>query len=218
MARKPLNITGQTFGYLTVVGPTIIKGETRWTCKCVCGAIRVHWADKLKIGRYKSCGCKSRETSVLNLRLGNKGKVLHGMSALSEYGIFIAMKRRCSDPSDISYRNYGGRGISVCERWKEFKRFYSDMGPRPGPNYSIDRKDTSGNYEPGNCKWSTRKEQARNTRKNVWFELGGERLCIGDWEERIGGSQGVVRRRLKLGWPLEKALTIPVRRKLKEAA
>lgn len=121
------------------------------------------------------------------------------------------MLNRCQNKNAINYADYGGRGIAVCERWKDFANFYADMGQRPRGKYAIERKDNAGNYEPGNCRWATYKEQSRNKRNNRMIEAFGERLCMTDWAERTGLSVGTIWERLKYGWSPEKVLTKPVR-------
>lgn len=121
------------------------------------------------------------------------------------------MRRRCSDPNYSNYRNYGARGITVCEAWGDFSTFLADMGERP-PGKSIDRIDTNGNYEPGNCRWSTQKEQMTNVRTNRRVTIDGETMTLMQWAERIGIGYWTVQSRLKYGWPVERALTEPVRK------
>ena len=121
------------------------------------------------------------------------------------------MRDRCNNPNEPSFHRYGGRGIKVCERWNSsFENFLADMGERPD-GMTIDRADNDGDYEPGNCKWATRKEQSWNTRRNRYFELNGENLIMSEWARRLGTSTDTIDMRLKSGWPLEKALTQKVR-------
>ena len=117
----------------------------------------------------------------------------------------------------MKFPQYGGRGIKVCARWKKFANFLEDVGPRPSKEHSIDRIDTLGNYEPGNCKWSTRDEQARNRRDSVFVNYQGKRMLLLDVVKELGLSRGIVYGRLKLGWPLETALAMPVRAKRDQA-
>ncbi len=124
------------------------------------------------------------------------------------------MRRRCDDPSNIDYAYYGGRGISVCERWQSFEAFYADMGPRPTPDHQIDRIDNNGDYEPGNCHWTTRIVNSNNRRDNVYIEWRGESLTIPEWGRRTGLSQHAIYQRIhKLGWAVEQAMTTPVRKR-----
>lgn len=126
----------------------------------------------------------------------------HGMSKLPEYKGWQAMKRRCDNPADQKYARYGGRGITVCERWQRFVNFYADMGPRPSPNHSIDRIDNDGHYEPGNCRWATQSEQMLNTSRNVWLEYDGRRQTITQWAIEFGIALNTLKGRIHSGIPL----------------
>jgi hypothetical protein len=119
------------------------------------------------------------------------------------------MRDRCYNPNHISYANYGGRGISVCERWRErFEHFFADMGMRPGPEYSLDRIDNDGNYEPGNVRWATQKEQGNNRRRNHLVTWGQSTHTIAEWEEITGINRDTIWSRLfKQGWSPERALS-----------
>jgi len=120
------------------------------------------------------------------------------------------IRQRCENPSDISYPDYGGRGIRVCQRWQTFEPFLADMGPRPGRGYSIERIDVDGNYTPENCIWATTQQQARNKRVSIWIEHNGERLHIKEWEQRTGISWSTLRHRyVDLSWSAERTLTTP---------
>ena len=122
-----------------------------------------------------------------------------------------AMNRRCYNPKCPDYQDYGARGITVCERWRDsFENFLADMGPRPSSKHSIDRIDVNGNYEPSNCRWATLKEQLRNQRRNPRYEFRGERLTLTDIAERSGIPRLTLHYRLKRGWNLEDAATRPV--------
>lgn len=121
--------------------------------------------------------------------------------------VWRGMRDRCTNPKSTSWDNYGGRGITICKRWNEsFEAFLADMGERPD-GLSIDRIDNDGNYEPGNCRWATQKEQARNTRSNVLYDYEGERFCVAELAERCGLEPAVLRRRLELGMSLDMAMS-----------
>ncbi len=132
---------------------------------------------------------------------------LHGWGEHPEYSCWNNMKHRCLKPHARDYRNYGGRGITICQRWLDsFIWFLVDMGPKPGPGYSIDRIDNDGNYEPGNCKWSTNREQQRNTRANRLITINGETRCVAEWAELSGVSTAILLRRLRRNCPLDRLL------------
>ena len=132
--------------------------------------------------------------------------------------VWRAMIQRCTNPRDPRFDSYGGRGIKVCDRWLTFENWLSDMGPRPpgkGPGgraiYSLDRKDNDGDYEPGNCRWSTMIEQGANMSRNRWLEFCGETLTLQQWSRRLGMNRMTIHRRLQKGWSIERAFTHPVR-------
>lgn len=122
------------------------------------------------------------------------------------------MIERCESPKNPSYRSYGGRGIRVCSEWrKSFSAFFAHVGPKPARPSSLERKDVNGNYEPGNVRWATPKEQARNRRDNIVLAFQGRSACISEWAEIVGVKPYIIRNRLRYGWSVESALTIPNR-------
>lgn len=146
-----MTLVGTIFDRLTVLSETDkIDKNKRYLCQCICGKQVKVKSPQLKNGKTTSCGCK-------------RGVDRKGMSTTSVYATWRAMHRRCTDPKHKSYPQYGGRGIKVCDRWKDFLLFVEDMGPRP-PKHTLDRYDNYKDYEPGNCKWSTNSQQAFNRR------------------------------------------------------
>jgi hypothetical protein len=175
-----------------------------WRCACDCGG--EIWAApyQLRAGHTKSCGCLHGKRLI---ELNTK----HGRTHTPEFATWSRMKRRCSNPRDIRFQHYGGRGIKVCERWRDsFENFHVDMGPRPSPEHSIDRINNDGDYEPDNCRWATRTEQARNTSNQKLYELHSESMALFDWCQRYGRTVRLVQNRLYKGWSLEEALTKPL--------
>lgn len=153
-----INLVGKRFGRLSVIQRTKAKSKSSsyWLCLCDCGRNSIVAGCKLKSGNIVSCGCYRRENAHLFHRI-------HGMANKSlTYRSWKEMRRRCSNPNAHNWRWYGGAGVSVCERWNSYQNFFDDMGERP-PGTSIDRIN-NGNYEPGNCRWATRKQQAESNR------------------------------------------------------
>lgn len=136
--------------------------------------------------------------------------VKHGLSASSEYKIWTGMRQRCENPKHIKYKRYGGRWITVCERWKLFDNFLADMGFRPNICLSIERVNNNGNYEPGNCKWATRKEQQRNMASNHLIEFNGRSMTLVAWAEEVGLKPSVIHGRIWMGWTIKETLTTPL--------
>lgn len=153
---------GNKYNRLTVIGEVEKQSRKRYLkCVCDCGQQTVVRSDKLKSGHTKSCGCLQRE----RVRDALSKTKTHGMTNSSEYYIWCGMKSRCFNENNKRYKNYGGRGITVCDRWRDsFENFYEDMGPRPSSIHQIDRINNDGNYEPGNCKWRTPSENCLNRR------------------------------------------------------
>jgi hypothetical protein len=119
------------------------------------------------------------------------------------------MCQRCFNPNEDHFANYGGRGITVCERWRRYPNFLADMGEAP-PKMTLERIDNNGNYEPGNCRWATKAEQARNRRTNVYLTHNGKTMCATDWAIALGVAKQIITNRKKAGWSDERCLTQPV--------
>ena len=162
---RAVDLTGQKFGRLTVVRLSGRKASNRfWHCVCECGNRTETDGGKLKNGETKSCGCFRREfTTERNKRWAKHGQTVNGKFT-PEYESWRAMHHRCRDKNHRDYPYWGGRGITVCERWSDFNNFLADMGSRP-PGTSLDRyPNNNGNYEPGNCRWATASQQRQNQR------------------------------------------------------
>lgn len=137
----------------------------------------------------------------------NSATLLSWRLTHSGYRRWTNMKRRCSDPKSNSYYYYGGRGIAVCDRWQDsYENFLADMGECPSAQHTLDRIDNNGNYEPGNCRWVTRKQQSHNRRSNLIIEHAGKRLCVAEWADILGIKVDRLYKRLYLGWPIERVL------------
>lgn len=135
-------------------------------------------------------------------------------STVPEYGVWENMNTRCFNQKSKKWKDYGGRGITICPQWLGpggFQRFYRDMGPRPSPTHSIERKNVHGNYEPGNCVWATPAQQARNRRDTRMLTLGSETMTLTDWAKRLDMNPASLHERLSSGWSVERALTTPPR-------
>lgn len=212
MPQKLIDLTGQIFGRLKVLEHFKIvdrsgkRVRTKWRCKCECGNITDVAGSSLRSGNTKSCGCLHKEKmSIL--------KKIHGLRHSSEYYSWSAMRSRCSNPKNIRYKNYGGRGIKVCDEWlNDFVQYYKDMGPKPSPKHSIDRINNDGDYEPRNCRWATRNEQQRNTGQNVWLTYKGETKTQSEWSKELGMTRTTIRVKLKKGQSAEEILSHPVRK------
>lgn len=182
------------------------SGHHHWICLCQCGnvVVRAHFNLLRKVIKDQSCGCTRQEPS-------SHGNFTHGGRQRPEYVTWCGMKQRCSNPNRIGYADYGGRGITVCERWREsFEDFYVDMGPRPSTKHSLHRIDNDGNYEPGNVVWADRKTQANARRSSRLLTFNGETKTISQWSESIGVEAYVISLRLQYGWSVDDALTMPL--------
>jgi hypothetical protein len=157
--------------------------------------------------RWHETGAVSADVPFKKRRVEHNGLRQHTM-----YNVWDCMIRRCTDPRDISYQNYGGRGIRVCERWMELINFIADMSPRPN-GCSIDRIDSNGNYEKSNCRWATPREQSNNLCSNRRVTFCDQTLTVSEWARKIGMSKSTLLRRLvNYGWSVERALTTPGRK------
>lgn len=204
------DLTGRTFGRLTVSSEhRSVKRRTFWTCQCDCGNLTEVTATNLKVGNTKSCGCFRRDfTTAKNISNGRGVRTVPP----PEYGVWGLMRGRCQNQNNVSWPDYGGRGITVCDRWQSFDNFYADMGPRPTADHQIDRVDNDGPYSPENCQWSTRVENCSNRRDTVNVEWRGETATVPNWSRRIGIPSAALWARLnRLGWDVERAMTTPVR-------
>ena len=203
-----VDLVGQIYGRLTVLCRAKNPYDTQamWTCKCICGTVRRITSHRLRFGLTRSCGCLSIESA-------RKRFTTHGQSSPNETTTFRAwseMLKRCTNTSCKAWNNYGGRGITVCEQWRTFDAFFANMGEKP-PGLELDRIDNNGNYEPSNCRWATRKEQARNKRTNRIIEYEGRAQCLAAWADEFNLSYSLLYGRLSRGWSIKRAITMPKR-------
>jgi hypothetical protein len=197
------DLTGKTIGFWTVIkrGPTKAT-RIYWLCSCVCGNVKHVSGVHLSNGHSTNCGC-SRPRGL------NSSRYKHGLSKKHPlYQTWEGMKSRCRNMS-----SYGGKGISVCERWDtSFEAFLSDMGDKPSSDHSIDRIDNSKGYSPDNCRWATNADQSRNKSTNRIIEFRGVTKPLVDWAHEIGINYGTLKTRLNKGMPVSDAFSKPVRR------
>lgn len=189
------------FGRLTVRS----RGENRkWNCVCVCGNAIATQKSNLRSGNTLSCGCLARELLRARKTHGHKCDGRY----TPEYIAWCNAIARCTNPNDKNWKNYGARGITVCDKWRySFVAFLSDVGMKPHKSLSLDRIDNSKGYEPGNCRWATRVEQGRNTRSNRRVSFDGKTLALTEWAECFGVLSDTLRCRIRAGWDIERALT-----------
>ena len=203
--RKTVDLTGQKFGKLTVCDRRWCENNKRnlWYCKCECGNTVMVPTSALSSGRTKSCGC-------LRKTVASAKHKLHGMSTSRQYRIWNAMKERCQCTTNKQYKDYGERGIVVCDEWKDsFESFYDwAMSNGYADHLTLDRIDTNGNYCPDNCRWSTSKEQNSNKRNNHILTHNGKSQTIQQWSEETGIPFTTLLYRVTNDWPIESVLTV----------
>ena len=216
MHKKPRgfrnDLSGRTYGRLTVLS---FHGQTQhknalWLCRCECGNTAIVLGHELVANGTRtgtrSCGCLKMERDQSSFADLNK---THDMSGCAEYKIWCGMKTRCFNRASNSYHLYGGRGITICDRWlHSFEAFYADMGPRPSSAYAIERIDNDGPYSPDNCKWLLKAQQAANRRMNVILTHDGLSLTVAEWSRRLGVSYRQLIHRYYRGWPVDQILNV----------
>lgn len=198
---------GKKFNLLTAVRFLGMKnGYQVWEFKCDCGRTTVTTMKRVISGNTTSCGCVHRAALIAS-------RTIHGHAARGRehplYRVWKRMRQRCFDKGASDFEHYGGRGISI--RWDSYQHFFEDMNSTYKRGLTIDRTDNDGNYQPDNCSWETRKTQALNRRSAHMVTFNGETLNLCTWSERLGIKFDTLRRRLKLGWTVERAFTAPVR-------
>ena len=199
------DLTNQKFGRLTAL--KYDAGQKKWHCLCQCG--RDLWVSPahLKNGLTQSCGCYQKDRA-------RETQLKHGKAHTKVFYAWSHMKDRCLNPNNKHYASYGGRNITICDRWLDFNNFLTDMGePVEGPErISLDRIDNDGNYEPGNCRWANQKTQNNNKRNSKFYTHEGQTHTLPEWAEIKGVSYGQLRQRIyQRGWSFEEAITTPAR-------
>lgn len=216
-----LQLAGMVFGRWTVlsdgepyVSPNGNGPHSRWECRCQCGTIRLVFEDVLLSGRSQSCGCLANE-----MRASRWMKHGHCTSRTvsPEYTSWRCMMARCRNPKNKHYPEYGGRGITVCDRWNTFGNFFADMGSRPSKGHTMDRIDPNGNYEPGNCRWASVRTQQGNRRNTVLMTFSGRTMPLTDWADLLGMKPNTIVCRLRSGMSDEEALSTPVATRTRRA-
>lgn len=196
---RALELIGKRFGRLVVVErvPSARPGSAMWRCRCDCGGTKDVASKYLSNGTVSSCGCLVRTHGHSS-----------GGSRTKTYMTWDSMRRRCENPSHRAYPDYGGRGITVCDRWRDFSCFLEDMGEKP-EGFSLDRIDNSLGYSKENCRWATSQEQNRNTRGTRMVVCDGESRSIIEWSELRGWPHHVIASRLRAGWSEQRAVSEP---------
>lgn len=200
--RKPNDVQGKKFGRLLVVeraDEMKVRGALFWRCICDCGAWTTACSNQLMTGKKLSCGCLKRE-------LLRAEKTTHGASGTKTFNAWCALRKRCDDQEN---KNYGGRGIGYSPRWESFQNFLLDMGEAP-PGMTLEREDVNGDYEPGNCRWASQKEQTRNQRRTIFVGLNGCQVSLAQYCEVTGKKYSKLRDRIRrFGWSIDDALETP---------
>lgn len=189
-----LDLYGKRINMLTAIRPVQFKICYYWLCKCDCGAEAIISASVLSYGKQQSCGCLRRVKK-------------HEMYGSPTYTSWDSMIQRCTNPKSPGYEYYGGRGIKIFPPWMDFMKFHADMGTRPSVNYSIDRINSDGNYEPGNCRWATKQEQSSNRRANRFITAFGKTQTETEWSAELGIPSTTIVNRRKAGIPPELILS-----------
>jgi hypothetical protein len=205
-ARKKIDLIGNKFGRLTVIDRAITHNrQYKWICKCDCGKEVSVFSGSLTRGLTTSCGCYQKECATANA-------TKHGYHKTRTYNSYLNILSRCYDKKSARYYRYGGRGITVCDRWLGnggFINFLEDIGKAP-KDRQIDRINNDGNYEPENCRWATKKEQANNKSTNVFLTYSGITRTISGWAEQIGIKASCLYARKRCGWDDKRIIEVPL--------
>ena len=207
---RKLNLIGRRFGKLTVVEQDgkDNSGHTTWKCKCDCGKMTIARGSHLKNGDIQSCGCIGKEELIAR-------STKHGLEHTRLYRIWQGMLIRCYNPKANRYSRYGGRGIIVCDEWRNDLKAFCDWAYSNGykDNLTLERKDNNGPYSPENCEWATQKEQMNHTSRSRYVTINGITRTVSQWAEANGIKKSAIYSRLKLGWDIERAVTEPTKKR-----
>lgn|SRR6202142_3165678 len=214
MTTRPSNfddLIGRRYGRLIVVeyDPATVKGRTYWICRCDCGVVISRRATHLKRGESQSCGCLQKERASVAGKISNRK---HGLHRHPLYRIWCGMLQRCYNPNSRKFQDWGGRGIRVCPEWRRSPDIFIRwaLTHEYSRGLTIDRyPNNDGNYEPSNCRFTTHKKNHNNKRSNVVLEMNGKRRTVSEWSDITGVARHTIYERIKLGWDIERALTLP---------
>lgn len=179
------------------------KNRRRFQCQCDCGTETEVLLENLRTGSVQSCGCARAESNRERL-------TTHGDAATPLHRVWCLLRQRCENPRNQDYPRYGARGIRVCKRWQDYANFKADMGPHPGPGWSIDRRNNDRGYSKSNCRWATATQQANNRKSNHILTFRGKSRTISEWARETGLPVQTLSARARRGWSHEKALTEPL--------
>lgn len=213
---KKINITNQRFGNLTVLRQSAnMNKKTAWECLCDCGNVVTVTTSNLTCNRIKSCGCMKKELLI-------KRNSTHNQRNTHLYEVWKSIKQRCKNPQSYAYKNYGGRGITICKEWNNDFKAFSDWSYANGyttenrtsekTKLTIDRINNDGNYEPSNCRWVTRSHQCKNKRNNKVILYHGKSLCLVDWCKELNLHYTTISGRISRGWSIEKSFETPTKK------
>jgi len=204
--RHFIDLTGLRFGrlFVTAYHGMLPGSHDAWLCTCDCGQIKIIRGTNLRHSQSISCGCWYKEQRRVIRRT-------HGMTYTLTYRTWTSMKRRCQNPNTLNYSRYGGRGITVCDRWQKFENFWADMGEQP-KGVTLERRNNDRSYSPENCRWATSLEQARNKRNTLTVLHDGTTLTLRQWADKLGISYHTLYFRFVRNWPTGRMLAAQVRR------
>lgn len=191
-----IDLSGMRFSRVTVIRKSGYKrnGGVVWVCRCDCGTFCSATTNHLRMGKKKSCGCITRE----NAASGDHQRT-HGMTKTKIYQKWLGIKKRCNNPNEQNFRNYGARGIKICKEWKNdfsaFRDYVSALPHYGEEGYSLDRINNDGNYEPGNLRWATKHEQNTNRRNSAFYEYKGNKIPLTDLSKLVNVPYGTLRSR-----------------------